>query len=104
MFVHPIPSTPGARALEYDPPTALSRLSGHDGPNPFVLGQLGQSLDGRIATPTGSSRGINGPAAMTHLHQLRALVDAVVVGAAAGNIERRDLWIVSDEDLRAASR
>src|ERR1700722_4202831 len=46
----------------------------------FVIGQLGQSLDGRIATPTGHSKYISGPEALRHLHQLRALVDAVVVG------------------------
>ena len=46
----------------------------------FVLGQLGQSLDGRIATTTGHSHYINGPEAIDHLHRLRALVDAVVVG------------------------
>ena len=47
---------------------------------PFVLGQLGQSLDGRIATPTGHSRTISGTGGITHLHRLRALADAVVVG------------------------
>lgn len=47
---------------------------------PFVIGQLGQSLDGRVATATGKSRYINGPEAIRHLHRLRALVDAVVVG------------------------
>ena len=46
----------------------------------FVLGQLGQSLDGRIATPTGHSHYVNGPQAVMHLHRLRALADAVVVG------------------------
>ena len=46
----------------------------------FVIGQLGQSLDGRIATPSGHSKYISGPEALRHLHQLRALVDAVVVG------------------------
>lgn len=46
----------------------------------FVLGQLGQSMDGRIATPTGHSRTIGGPAAIAHLHRLRALSDAVIVG------------------------
>ena len=45
-----------------------------------VVGQLGQSLDGRIATSTGRSHYINGPEAVAHLHRLRALVDAVVVG------------------------
>lgn len=47
---------------------------------PFVIAQLGQSLDGRIATVSGDSRWINGDAALTHLHRLRAAVDAVVVG------------------------
>ncbi len=51
------------------------------GTAPLVIGQLGQSLDGRIATRTGHSHYINGSAALTHLHCLRALVDAVLVGA-----------------------
>ncbi len=45
-----------------------------------VVGQIGQSLDGRIATATGHSHYINGPAGLDHLHRLRAVVDAVVVG------------------------
>ena len=45
-----------------------------------VVGQIGQSIDGRIATVTGHSKYINGPAGLDHLHQLRALVDAVLVG------------------------
>ena len=48
---------------------------------PFVVAQLGQSLDGRIATISGESRFINSAAALDHLHRLRAHVDAVVVGA-----------------------
>ena len=46
----------------------------------MVVGQLGQSLDGRIATSTGHSHYINGAAGLAHLHRLRALVDAVVIG------------------------
>lgn len=46
----------------------------------MVIGQIGQSLDGRIATPSGHSHYINGPDGLIHLHRLRALVDAVVVG------------------------
>jgi diaminohydroxyphosphoribosylaminopyrimidine deaminase / 5-amino-6-(5-phosphoribosylamino)uracil reductase len=45
-----------------------------------AVGQIGQSLDGRVATETGHSHYINGPAGLAHLHRLRALVDAVVVG------------------------
>jgi diaminohydroxyphosphoribosylaminopyrimidine deaminase/5-amino-6-(5-phosphoribosylamino)uracil reductase len=47
---------------------------------PYVVAQLGQSLDGRIATASGDSRWINGEDALDHLHALRAAVDAVVVG------------------------
>jgi diaminohydroxyphosphoribosylaminopyrimidine deaminase/5-amino-6-(5-phosphoribosylamino)uracil reductase len=47
---------------------------------PFVVAQLGQSLDGRIATPTGESRWINQSSALDHVHRLRATVDGVVVG------------------------
>ena len=45
-----------------------------------VVGQLGQSLDGRIATVTGQSKYINGQAGLKHLHRLRALVDGVIIG------------------------
>lgn len=46
----------------------------------MVVGQLGQTMDGRIATVTGQSKYINGQPGLTHLHQLRALLDTVVVG------------------------
>ncbi|HEY7298610.1 MAG TPA: RibD family protein [Xanthobacteraceae bacterium] len=45
-----------------------------------VVGQFGQSIDARIATPTGDSHYINGAPGLAHLHRLRALVDAVVIG------------------------
>ena len=54
----------------------------------FVVGQLGQSLDGRIATESGHSHYINGPDDIRRLHCLRALVDVVVVGA--GTVEADD--------------
>lgn len=47
-----------------------------------VLGHLGQSLDGRIATASGHAVAVTGPENITHLHRLRALADAVLVGAA----------------------
>jgi len=46
----------------------------------MVVGQIGQSLDGRTATMTGHSHYINGCEGLDHLHRLRALVDAVVIG------------------------
>ncbi len=47
---------------------------------PFVIAQLGQSLDGYIATQSGASHYVTGPASLIHLHRLRALCDAVIVG------------------------
>jgi diaminohydroxyphosphoribosylaminopyrimidine deaminase / 5-amino-6-(5-phosphoribosylamino)uracil reductase len=46
------------------------RSGGRDGM--MVLAQLGQSLDGRVATETGHSHYINGPEALAHLHRLRS--------------------------------
>jgi diaminohydroxyphosphoribosylaminopyrimidine deaminase / 5-amino-6-(5-phosphoribosylamino)uracil reductase len=45
-----------------------------------LVGQCGQSIDARIATNSGHSHYINGEAGLVHLHRLRALVDAVVIG------------------------
>ena len=47
----------------------------------IVLGRIAQSLDGRIATDSGQSFWISGAADVLHTHRLRALCDAVVVGA-----------------------
>lgn len=47
---------------------------------PVAIGQIGQSLDGRVATATGDARDISGPDGLRHLHRLRALADAVVIG------------------------
>jgi diaminohydroxyphosphoribosylaminopyrimidine deaminase / 5-amino-6-(5-phosphoribosylamino)uracil reductase len=48
----------------------------------LVVGHLAQSLDGRIATESGVSQFISGQADLQHAHRMRALFDAVVVGAA----------------------
>lgn len=47
----------------------------------FVYAHIAQSLDGRIATLGGASRWISGPLDILHTHRLRALADAVIVGA-----------------------
>jgi diaminohydroxyphosphoribosylaminopyrimidine deaminase / 5-amino-6-(5-phosphoribosylamino)uracil reductase len=48
---------------------------------PMTVGHLGQSLDGFIATHAGESRWVTGAENVLHSHRLRALCDAVVVGA-----------------------
>jgi riboflavin-specific deaminase-like protein len=58
-----------------------------------VVGQLGQSLDGRIATTSGHSHYINGPDGLDHLHRLRALVDAVVIGAGTAVVDNPHLTV-----------
>lgn len=58
----------------------LPVASGHAG-RPVAVGHLGQSLDGFIATQTGDSYYVTGEQNVRHLHRMRALCDAVIVGA-----------------------
>ncbi len=58
---------------------------------PWVIGQLGQSLDGCIATRTGDSHFVNGHENLTHLHRLRALCDTVIVGVGTAVIDNPQL-------------
>lgn len=45
-----------------------------------VVGHLGQSLDAQIATESGDAFFVTGPENRKHLHRMRALAQAVVVG------------------------
>ena len=45
-----------------------------------IIAHLGQSLDGCIATHSGDSERVTGPENIRHLHRMRALSDAVIVG------------------------
>lgn len=63
------------------------------GARPLAIAQLGQSLDGRIATENGASHYINGEPARVHLHRLRAIVDAVVVGVGTLNADDPQLTV-----------
>ena len=58
-----------------------------------VVGQLGQSLDGRIATNSGHSQYINCAAGLDHLHRLRALMDAVVIGVGTALADNPQLTV-----------
>ena len=61
---------------------------------PVVVGHLGQSLDGCVAPASGDSAFVNDPRNIVHLHRMRALCDAVVVGGAT----------VRDDDPRLTVR
>lgn len=80
----------------------------------FVLVHLGQSIDGQIATRTGDSRFVNCAANITHLHRLRALCDAVIVGRETATLDDpllttrhvtgpNPVRVVLDPDLRLPS-
>src|SRR5690606_35464647 len=47
---------------------------------PLTVAHLGQSLDGYIATDSGDSYYVTGPDNVLHLHRMRALCGAVIVG------------------------
>ena len=61
--------------------------------NPVTVAQIGQSLDGRVATISGDARDISGPDGLCHLHRLRALSDAVVIGVRTALHDRPRLTV-----------
>jgi len=82
---------------------------------PWLVAQLGQSLDGFVATETGDSYYVTGPHSLVHLHRLRALCDAVLVGAGTVAIDNPQLTtrrvpgpnavrVVLDPDARLDAR
>ncbi|MGB0767864.1 MAG: bifunctional diaminohydroxyphosphoribosylaminopyrimidine deaminase/5-amino-6-(5-phosphoribosylamino)uracil reductase RibD, partial [Phycisphaeraceae bacterium] len=47
---------------------------------PWVIAKWASTLDGKVATHTGDSKWISSPASRKRVHELRARVDAVMVG------------------------
>lgn len=81
--------------MQYSTADVFRELDRATPARPVVVAQLGQTLDGRIATVTGASKYISGPEALNHLHRLRAAVDAVIVGVGT---------VVADDPLLTVRR
>ncbi|MEX2172431.1 MAG: bifunctional diaminohydroxyphosphoribosylaminopyrimidine deaminase/5-amino-6-(5-phosphoribosylamino)uracil reductase RibD [Pirellulales bacterium] len=54
---------------------------------PWVIAKWAMTLDGKLATRTGSSQWISGEAARKKVHQLRGRVDAIVVGSGTARVD-----------------
>ena len=60
---------------------------------PFVIAKCGMSLDGRLVRPPSESRWITSAAARRHARQVRAQVDAILVGAETIRIDNPRLTV-----------
>lgn len=60
---------------------------------PRLILKLAMTLDGRIATATGESRWITGPAARAEVHTARAASDAVMIGAGTARVDDPSLTV-----------
>ena len=76
---HGVAVVPGVRGADGEDLLRVWLAAVRQG-RPFVTLKLAQTLDGRIAARDGTSRWITGPEARAHAHQVRAEVDAIVVG------------------------
>ena len=66
----------------------------------FYIGQIGQSLDGKIALLNGNSHYINDKNSISYLHSLRSICDAVVVGV---NTIRKDDPLLTTRAIKGPS-
>lgn len=54
---------------------------------PWVIAKWAMTLDGKLATRTGSSQWISGELARTKVHELRGRADAIVIGSGTARVD-----------------
>ncbi len=74
-------------------PYSLAALTARRRGRAFAVSHFAQTLDGRIATASGHSQWIGCPENLVHAHRMRALCDAVLVGAATLRRDRPRLTV-----------
>jgi diaminohydroxyphosphoribosylaminopyrimidine deaminase/5-amino-6-(5-phosphoribosylamino)uracil reductase len=83
-----------AEATEQLAPYLKHRRTGR----PWVVLKLAATLDGRIAAPDRSSRWLTGAEARADAHRLRAVSDAVLVGAGTVRVDDPELTVRSQPE------
>lgn len=84
---------------------------------PFVVLKIASSLDGKIATRRGDSKGITSPASIQRVHQLRDQLDGIMVGIGTvradnpllttrlkGKVGKDPIRVIVDSRLRISPR
>ena len=74
-------AAPNQDAAARDLVALYAPLFAADPSSSLVVAHLGQSIDAMIATRSGDACFVTGPENIVHLHRMRALCDAVIVGA-----------------------
>lgn len=88
------PCDPAALALaRVYAPVLLGAAAARARGEVFVAGHITQSLDGRIACANGQSQWIGNLADRHHAHRMRALCDAVMVGARTALVDDPQLTV-----------
>jgi diaminohydroxyphosphoribosylaminopyrimidine deaminase/5-amino-6-(5-phosphoribosylamino)uracil reductase len=113
---HGVPVETGVLAAECDALNAPWLRFIRSG-RPYVTLKAAVTLDGKIATRTGDSRWVTGPAARAWVHRLRDRVDAVLVGSGTARADdpqltarlprrrgRDPIRVVLDTDLTLPAR
>ena len=60
---------------------------------PYVIAKAGMTLDGRLSLPPGEGQWITNPASRTDAQKLRAMVDAILVGAETVRVDNPKLTV-----------